>query len=622
MERATETEFSGKEIRIFSQLKKYSGNLELLIQEVLQKDYLSEYRLPHWKHIVSQYFSPNKGESKKSKKRRKYLEKEFFSKLIVDNSQEEPFQEFLDRRVSIERQHKMEANIKYLAQHLMNSVSEQDKPYAQQLSDDLELTIQDCLKLMYLKLPKHAFEKFLNEKGVVADHNFNHSMKIIENAIDIIKKEEKSFKDIDFTIVVYAALLHDIACVFFRDNHEKNSAILAAEILKSSSLPARTQKRIVAACLGHEKVGDRGERVEHQVYEARVIHDADGLSAVMDLGRIIGVWMKVKEPFFFKERTVAERLDLIERDRFLYTEGGDMINDLLRQYVRMKPSRYLTKGAKTILRKAMDGGEEDLKDLLNKYKAQIFETYDITEEIFQQALETISTMFKNEHFKEILERDSTKKEPRKEMHDEIFDTSKNMDMENTLIVDMVDTEDELHRLEKAEMAGLSTLAISFASDEILSNIPIPATNIITLENKPLKINGQSYNLNINLNLIKLRPSYYHEYMKVLTIDAPDLPEELKPEVIKYIRKQILSNKTYLEYINPLENVAVINFESANGNYDKLLDSKVLNFTFASKLVEVWGDIPILYDFRKERSLITDSKKIINTRNINEMLSAS
>ena len=70
LERATETEFSGKEIRIFSQLKKYSGNLELLIQEVLQKDYLSEYRLPHWKHIVSQYFSPNKGESKKSKKRK------------------------------------------------------------------------------------------------------------------------------------------------------------------------------------------------------------------------------------------------------------------------------------------------------------------------------------------------------------------------------------------------------------------------------------------------------------------------------------------------------------------------------------------------------------------------
>ena len=67
LEKATETEFSNKEIRVFSQLKKYSGNLELLIQEVLGKDYLSEYRLPHWKHIISQYFSPTKGESKKSK---------------------------------------------------------------------------------------------------------------------------------------------------------------------------------------------------------------------------------------------------------------------------------------------------------------------------------------------------------------------------------------------------------------------------------------------------------------------------------------------------------------------------------------------------------------------------
>ena len=80
LEKATETEFSDKEIRVFSQLKKYSGNLELLIQEVLQKDYISEYRLPHWKHIISQYFAPNKGESKKAARRRKHLEKEFFSR--------------------------------------------------------------------------------------------------------------------------------------------------------------------------------------------------------------------------------------------------------------------------------------------------------------------------------------------------------------------------------------------------------------------------------------------------------------------------------------------------------------------------------------------------------------
>ena len=98
--------------------------------------------------------------------------------------------------------------------------------------------------------------------------------------------------------------MHDVACTFFRDNHEKNSAILATEILRSSSLPTRTRKRIVAACIGHEKVGDKGERAEHQIYEARLIHDADGLSAVMDLGRIINIWMKNKEQFFFKERTV------------------------------------------------------------------------------------------------------------------------------------------------------------------------------------------------------------------------------------------------------------------------------------------------------------------------------
>ena len=620
LEKATETEFSDKEIRVFSQLKKYSGNLELLIQEVLQKDYISEYRLPHWKHIISQYFAPNKGESKKATRRRKHLEKEFFSKMIVDNSQEESFQEFLDRRVSKERQNKINANIEYLAQYLIDSVSEQEKQYAQQISADLEQNIQDCLKLMYLKLPKHAFEKFLNEKGVVADHNFNHSMNLIKNAIDIIKTEGKPFAEIDFTIVAYAALMHDVACTFFRDNHEKNSAILATEMLRSSSLPTRTRKRIVAACIGHEKVGDRGERVEHQIYEARLIHDADGLSAVMDLARIINIWMKNKEQFFFKERTVSERLDLIERDRFLYTEGGDMINDLLRQFVRMKPSRYLTKGAQTILQKAMKNGQNYLTDLLNKNKQRIIETYNLTEEDFQQAIETISIMFRNKGYQEILQRTPTKKELKNEVHDEIFDTKKDINTDNTLLIDIVDTKDELYRLEKAERAGVNTLAISFAGNEILSNIPL--TNVITLEKETLTIDGKSYDVSINLNLIKLKPAYYSEYMKVLTIDAPEVPEELRPEIIKHIRKQLLKNKIYLEYINPLENMAIINFESANGNYDKLMASKALNFNFASILVEAWGDVPVLYDFRTEKSLITDSKEIINPRTINAMLSAS
>ena len=69
-------------------------------------------------------------------------------------------------------------------------------------------------------------------------------------------------------------------------------------------------------------------------------------------------------------------------------------------------------------------------------------------------------------------------------------------------------------------------------------------------------------------------------------------------------------------------MAIINFESANGNYDKLMASKALNFNFASILADVWGDIPVLYDLRKEKSLISDSQEIINPRKINAMLSAS
>ena len=623
LKKAIETEFSDKEVRILSQLKKYSGNLELLIQEVLEKDYISEYRLPHWKHIVSQYFSPSKGESKKSIKKRHSLEKKFFSKIIVDNSQEESFQEFLDRRISLQRQQKIKSSIKHIAQHLIDSASTKEKPEVEKISKQLEQNIYDCLELMYRNLPKHAFEKFINEKGVVSDHNFNHSIKLIENAVDIIKTEEKSFKDIDFTIVVYAALMHDLSCIFFRDNHERNSAILAGEILKNSSLSEKMQRRIVAACLGHEKVGDRGERVEHKIYEARLIHDADGLSAVMYLERIVEIWMKSKEIFFAKERTVDERLDLIERDRFLYTEGGDMINDLLRQFVRMKPSRYLTKGAQIILNSAMKNGEEKLISLINEYKVKIFETYGINEETFQQAIETIRIMFKNPKFNKILEKESPRKE---EVHDDIFDFSRDIDTENTLLIDIATKKEELYKIEKAERSGLNTLTISFSDDNILSDIPL--TNVINLneldENEEpiqeIEINGHIYLININLNFIKIN-SYYSEYMKVITIEAPNLPEELKPEIIKYVNKQIINNKKYSEYIKSLENITVINFDQANTDYELLTKTKKLSKDLAKILTQTWGEIPVLYDLRTEKGLIVDSNDF-KIENINAILSAA
>ena len=479
---------------------------------------------------------------------------------------------------------------------------------------------------MYRSLPKYAFEKFINEKGVVADHNFNHSIKLIENAINIIKTEEKSITDVDFTIVVYTALMHDLACTFFRDNHEKNSAILAAEILKKSALPETTQRKIVAACIGHEKVGDRGERVEHKIYEARLIHDADGLSAVMDLGRIIGVWIKTKEDFFVKERTVDERLNLIERDRFLQSEGGDTINDLLRQFVRMKPSRYLTKGAQIMLSSAMTNGEDTLISLLNEYKEKIFETYGISEETFQQAIETIRMMFRNKKYNELLERKPTKKELTEDLHDDIFDFSRNIDTDNTLVIGVVSTKEELYKFEKAESLGLNTLTLSFSNDNILSDIPL--TNIVSLNKKDengepiqeITINGHTYFININLNFIKLNCAY-SEYMKVITIEAPDLPEDLKQEIIKYISQEIINNESFSEYIKPLEHTAIINFDQANSDYELLTKTKKLSKDFAKILTQTWGEIPALYDLRSEKTLLIDSNDF-KIENINAILSAA
>lgn len=618
IENAIEAEFNKREVRVFSQLKKYSGDLELLINTVLEKDYLSEYRLPHWKHIVREYFTRSKPESKKAKKKMDNFQKKFFSGLVVDNSDKESFQDFLDRRVSLKRQEEINKNIKSVIQLLRESLSERDKQYEEQIISSFEKSIHDCLELMYRKMPRHLFEKFINEKGVIADHDFNHSIQLLSYVINIVKTENASFKNIDFTVLVYAAFLHDISCLFFRDNHIKNSAIWASQILKTTDMPKRLQHRIVATCLAHEKIADKGERVEHEIYEARLIHDADGLSAVMDLERIINVWRETKEPFFYKERTDDERLNLIERDKFHYTEGGDLINDLMRQYIRMNPSRYLTKGAKTIVSSAADQEEDLLISILNKNKIKIFETYDtLTEEDFNSAIETIKRIFKNKKYIKMMDR-SMKETEESETHDEVFDFSKDISIDNTLLLDIVTSKEELYRFEKAERLGINTLAISFSKDNILSDIPIK--NTFNLE-KEIMINGQPYFVSINLSLIKLN-SAYSDYMKVLTIDGSNITEDLKPEIIKYVREQLLNNKEYLEHIKPVENMAIINFDQADDNYEKLTASKVLRSDFEKILFDVWGDIPALYDLRTERSLIIDSTEFMKIDNINAILSAS
>ena len=110
-------------------------------------------------------------------------------------------------------------------------------------------------------------------------------------------------------------------------------------------------------------------------------------------------------------------------------------------------------------------------------------------------------------------------------------------------------------------------------------------------------------------------------MKVITIEVPGLPKELKPEIIKYISEKIINNEKTSQYINTLENIAAINLNQADTDYEPLTKTKKLSKEFADILMKTWGEIPVLYDFRTEKGFIPDSNEF-KIENINAILSAA
>lgn len=326
-------------LRFLRKLKNYKFKIMDIIDFIKRKDFLIDGRKGQLKHIEYEYLDDNLE-----------AQKEFFSNLTVDN--DGTMQQFLDEHVDQKRINDVSKRIDKLLSHLRNVLESSDinnKELEDKIVKEFEKNIYDCLNLMYKRMPKYLFGKYYNEKVVIADHALNHSIEVLSYTIDILSREISSFETLDTQSLVYSAFLHDISCSFLRLNHEFNSATFARSIL-SGNLENSKVEKIEKICLGHRKVKNGILRDEHSIYEARLLHDADGLSAVLDLNRILGVWLTQKDPFINEKISIDERIKLIENNIYLKTQGGDAINDLMRQFLRRNPNLYLTNGAKEIIR--------------------------------------------------------------------------------------------------------------------------------------------------------------------------------------------------------------------------------------------------------------------------------
>ena len=104
------------------------------------------------------------------------------------------------------------------------------------------------------------------------------------------------------------------------------------------------------------------EDTYNNIIESQILRDADGLSAALALDRILGVWLTNKETFLNRHISIDERIELIKANKYLMTDGGDAINDLIRQFLRRDRKYYLTRDAGDIIEKK--SGSDELEKFL------------------------------------------------------------------------------------------------------------------------------------------------------------------------------------------------------------------------------------------------------------------
>ena len=323
-------------VRFIRKFQNYKYNIDDISGFIKRKNFSIRERRGQLKHIENEYLMGNDEAQEK-----------LFSSLAVSEEKTDSMEDFLKKHIPEERIEEVTESIEKLIANFKKALysSDLDPKIIDKKVKEFEQYIYECLHLMYRKMPDYLFGIYYNEQGVIADHALNHSIELLNNAIPILRNNIDKIETLDIKSLVYSAFLHDISCTLIRLNHEQNSATFAKAILQGEMKEEEINK-IYDICIGHKKIKNGVLREEHKKYlEARIIHDADGLSAALALDRILGVWLTNKEIFLNKNLTIDERIKLINENKYLMVDGGDAINDLLRQFLRRDRKYYITEEA-------------------------------------------------------------------------------------------------------------------------------------------------------------------------------------------------------------------------------------------------------------------------------------
>jgi len=170
----------------------------------------------------------------------------------------------------------------------------------------------------------HLFKDKLSPNYIY--HNFNHTLRVVNNAAHISKKEDISKEDRE--MVALAAWFHDVGYIEGPDKHEHRSAVIAENFLKENGYDTGKAATVAALIRSTELGVDPKNHLEKIIKDADCSHFAD--SNYIQLSELLREEWKLTQQKIFTDLdwAMGNRKVLLHYHRFFTDYAKEKLQPL------------------------------------------------------------------------------------------------------------------------------------------------------------------------------------------------------------------------------------------------------------------------------------------------------
>lgn len=193
-------------------------------------------------------------------------------------------------------------------------------------------------------------------------HNFNHTLRVVNNVKTLIKEEEVNEEDAEMLIV--AAIFHDAGYIDGATDHEDRGAGIAKNFLIENDYPADKADK-VAGLIKMTKLGSEPQtHLDKVIRDADCAHFADKNFAALS-GLLREEWKLTEDKCFSDlEWALANRRMLMQEHRFFTDYGKTTLQPLKEENIA---------NLQEVINDIQNGDNKKQKDQLNKKKLEKLE---------------------------------------------------------------------------------------------------------------------------------------------------------------------------------------------------------------------------------------------------------